>query len=174
MPVLARARQSLQKSGHKRTVHGTGHGVGQYGNVHENPRSMGISSKFVSMTAPNDDDKLVGHDSMTWLRPGYIVSNEPGYYQEGDDGFGIRLENVIMVKDKAVEKKHKHFLREFYQFTDLIFCPYEMRLIDVELLDEDEKKWMNWYSENCRKNLLPILEGDDLTKKWVEVNTVKI
>ena len=79
-----------------------------------------------------------------------------------------------MVKDKAVEKKHKHFLREFYQFTDLIFCPYEMRLIDVELLDEDEKKWMNWYSENCRKNLLPILEGDDLTKKWVEVNTVKI
>ena len=171
--IDALARKALWDAGLD-FLHGTGHGIGQYGNVHEDPRSMGISYKFVSMTAPNDDDKMVGHDSMTWLRPNYVVSNEPGYYQEGDDGFGIRLENAIIVENKPISKKYTHFKRDFYGFSDLIFCPYEMRLIDVELLDEDEKTWLNNYNQKCRDNLLPILDGDDLTKRWVEKNTVKV
>jgi len=106
--------------------HGTGHGVGSYLSVHEGPQ--GISKRGVDVP----------------LRPGMILSNEPGYYKEGE--YGIRIENLVEV----VEVRG---LKGFYGFETLTLAPLDLKLVDVTLLTDQEKAWINKYYQQIFETL---------------------
>jgi len=119
-------------------LHGTGHGVGHYLSVHEGPAS--IAPRF-----PNDV-----------IRPGMVLSNEPGFYLAGE--YGIRIENLVYA---AVDKKRPGFLT----FENLTFCPIDRRLIDAKLLTSEERKYLNGYHAEVRKLLGSKLRG--AAKQWL-------
>ena len=127
--------------------HGTGHGVGSYLSVHEGPQRI---SKL-----PNS----VG------LEPGMIVSNEPGYYKTG--AYGIRIENLVTVV--AVDTPEGE--RETFGFETLTQAPIDRRLIDVALLNEAERAWVNDYHAGVREKLGPL---DPDTAHWLTEATKPI
>ena len=110
--------------------HGTGHGVGSYLNVHEGPQ------------------RVSKHPSNVALQPGMVVSNEPGYYKA--KGFGIRIENLVMVK--AI-KKPKAWEREMLGFETLTCAPFDLALVEPKLLDAHEITWINDYHAWVYKSL---------------------
>jgi Xaa-Pro aminopeptidase len=114
------ARQYLWADG-KDYQHGTGHGVGCYLCVHEGPQS--ISPRHTPVI----------------LEPGMVLSNEPGYYREGE--YGIRIESLVLV----VEKQQVGTTR-FYGFETLTRVPIDERLVDVSLLTHTEREWLEWYN----------------------------
>jgi Xaa-Pro aminopeptidase len=120
----ALARQYLWAAGFD-YAHGTGHGVGSFLSVHEGPQ--GISSRAGDVA----------------LQPGMVVSNEPGYYKAGE--YGIRIENLMMVRDVVVAGAEKKMLG----FETLTRVPMDLSLVDLSLLTESEKIWL----ENYHKNL---------------------
>ncbi|KAG8193880.1 hypothetical protein JTE90_011440 [Oedothorax gibbosus] len=124
------ARQSLWEVGLD-YMHGTGHGVGSFLNVHEGP--MGIHYR--------QSKKLVG------LQEGMILSIEPGVYL--DEKFGIRLENLAVIK-KAVTA-HKFRDLDFLTFEPLTLVPFDKNLIDPALLTEKELNWLNTYHSTCKE-----------------------
>ena len=121
--------------------HGTGHGVGSYLNVHEGPHRIGKGTNKVP------------------LREGMVVSNEPGYYKEGE--FGIRIENLIFVKqiDEVDGKK-------LLGFENLTFVPIDTRLLDHSIITKPEKVWLNAYHQEVLEKVGPHVEGDGLM--WLE------
>ena len=124
--------------------HGTGHGVGSYGAVHEGPQ--GISRRSA---AP--------------LRSGMIVSNEPGYYKAGE--YGIRIENLVLVGEPRGVPDGEI---EMLGFETLTLCPIDRRLIDVGLLDAEERDWIDAYHASVREQIEPLLEQDDeTTRRWL-------
>lgn len=126
------ARQSLWEVGLD-YAHGTGHGVGSYLCVHEGPQGISPRSRPVP------------------LMPGMVLSNEPGYYLEGE--YGIRLENLVMVVES---KEYEGFL----EFENLTWAPFDQRLIDGSLLTDKEKAWLREYRETlCEKIGLSLDEG---------------
>lgn len=127
--------------------HGTGHGVGAYLGVHEGP--MGISPRW-------NETKLV---------PGMIMSNEPGYYESGE--YGIRIENLILVV--PVEETQ---WGQFLTFENVTMCPIDTRAVDVSLLTEEERGWLNTYHEEVYEKLSPML--DEEVKGWLRKMTEKI
>ncbi|XP_046436106.1 xaa-Pro aminopeptidase 1-like isoform X2 [Neodiprion fabricii] len=138
--------------------HGTGHGVGHYLSVHEPPIS-------VSYDTSTDECAPVN------LQPGYFLSNEPGYYKEGE--FGIRLENVLQVVETNMTH---HSGRKFLKFKDVTLVPYEPKLIDLELLTPSHRHWLNAYNERIRKEV-----GTELKKRrkissynWMILRTLPI
>jgi len=130
------ARQFLWQNGYDYD-HGTGHGVGSFLSVHEGPQRIG---------------KGVAHVA---LKPGMILSNEPGYYKEG--GYGIRCENLVIVK--RVESNGDKALLGFEAIT---LVPFDRRLIDVSLLNATEIEWINSYHARVRETLSGRLSGDSL------------
>ena len=102
--------------------HGTGHGVGYFLNVHEGPQSFSQKNKIN-------------------LKPGMIISNEPGYYKKGY--FGIRIENLIFIK------KNK--------FEELTMAPIEKDLIKKKMLNKKEIVWLNKYHSKVKKNLFKFM-----------------
>ena len=125
--------------------HGTGHGVGSYLSVHEGPQS--ISKR-----------------GMVALKPGMILSNEPGYYREG--AYGIRIENLELVTPL---RKVKGGTRPMMGFETLTLAPIDHRLIDVSLLTRDELKWLNAYHARVLKVIGSELKTKD--KAWLEQAT---
>ncbi|MGF1455315.1 MAG: aminopeptidase P family protein [Alphaproteobacteria bacterium] len=123
--------------------HGTGHGVGAYLSVHEGPQSLSKVLKDVP------------------LKPGMILSNEPGYYKQG--AFGIRIENLIVVEAPSVPAGGE---RPMHSFETLTLAPIDRTLIDVALLTERERDWLNAYHIRVREALSPAL--DDATRSWLE------
>jgi len=117
--------------------HGTGHGVGSFLGVHEGPQRI---AKWPNAIA---------------LRPGMILSNEPGYYKTGE--FGIRIENLIVVSKPAPVKNGE---REMMSFETVTLAPINLDLIDTALLDEQEKTWLNEYHARVRETLSPLLPQD--------------
>ena len=109
-------------------AHGTGHGVGHILSVHEGPAS--ISKR-----------------GMVPLETGMVLSNEPGYYQQG--AWGIRLENLVSVYQDD---------DGFYGFNDITIVPFERRLINKEQLDEKTCRWVNGYHAKVAKTLVPHLD----------------
>lgn len=157
-------------------LHGTGHGIGCFLNVHEGPRSQYITSKCPSLNSDNGN-VLVGHLSNLYLKPNLILSNEPGYY-EAKGKFGIRIENAVIVNEEngtknVPEANQGLFSRKFYGFEDLIYCPYSFDLTDESVLGSIELAHLKEYNKKCRDLLLPLLSGpDDVeVKNWVEYNT---
>ena len=114
--------------------HGTGHGVGFFSNVHEGPQSI---SKFNSIE----------------LKEGMIVSNEPGYYEEGK--FGIRIENLVYI-----EKVKKNL-----KFKNLTMAPIDKDLINEKLLTSIEKKYLFNYNMEIYSNISKFLTKNE--KNWV-------
>ncbi|ODN06449.1 Xaa-Pro aminopeptidase 1 [Orchesella cincta] len=112
-------------------AHGTGHGVGSYLNVHEGP--SGISWR------PYPDDP--------GMQENMFMSNEPGYYHEGE--FGIRLENIIRVV-KALPAFNVG-TRGYLTFEDITFVPIQQRMIEVKLLSPVEIEYLNYFHTKCRK-----------------------
>ena len=137
------ARQYLWKEGLS-YLHGTGHGVGHFLNVHEGPQSIRLNY----VPAP--------------LTPGMITSNEPGLYREGVHG--IRCENLVLTVD-AMETE----FGRFYKFETLTLCPFDLSLFDTELMTNQEIEWLNAYHARVREALSADLEGDAL--EWLNKNT---
>jgi Xaa-Pro aminopeptidase len=122
--------------------HGTGHGVGAFLSVHEGPQRI---AKAWNATA---------------LAPGMIVSNEPGYYR--DEAFGIRCENLCVV----VEVEEPGFDRPMLAFDTLTLAPFDRRLIDVSLLDDQELAWINDYHRRVRDTLAGELAAEE--RDWLQ------
>ena len=114
--------------------HGTGHGVGFFSNVHEGPQAI---SKFNSVE----------------LKEGMIVSNEPGYYEEGK--FGIRIENLIYIKR---DKKK-------LQFKNLTMAPIDKDLIEEKLLTAKEKEYLFKYNLEVYNNISKFLNKNE--RRWL-------
>ena len=94
-----------------------------------------------------------------------VVSNEPGYYRENE--FGIRLENLIYVKYiKEVDGK------KLLGFDNLTFVPFDARLMDIDLLTEEEKGWINNYHLQVLEKVGPHVEGSTLI--WLKNATQPI
>ena len=108
--------------------HGTGHGVGSFLSVHEGPQA--ISKR-------NEEE----------LKPGMIVSNEPGYYLK--NSHGIRIENLLLIKEpKKLTRLQKI---PTLSFETLTYCPLDKELIIKDLLDKTEIEWINNYHEQIIK-----------------------
>ncbi len=123
--------------------HGTGHGIGCYLNVHEGPQA--ISPK----------------DTGVALEEGMFVTNEPGYYQEGE--FGIRLENVMMVeRAEELDSEYGPFLR----FKTITMVPFDRKLINLKMLTARERDWVNRYHKQIMLSLGPELEPEEAA--WLE------
>ena len=117
--------------------HGTGHGVGSYLSVHEGPQRISRLG-----TVP--------------LEPGMIVSNEPGYYREGE--YGIRIENLVLVTELAPVDGGD---REMMAFETLTLAPIDRRLVDAGLLTAEETAWLDTYHARVQAEIGPSLDGDD-------------
>ena len=132
--------------------HGTGHGVGTYLGVHEGPQRI---SK-----GPN----TVG------LEPGMMLSNEPGYYAAG--AFGIRIENLIVVEERAIDGGDRPMLG----FETITLAPIDRRLIEQSLLSAEETAWLDGYHRWVRETLSPRLDrADDApVRAWLDAATAPI
>eukprot|EP01090_Pellita_catalonica_P017920 TRINITY_DN5573_c0_g1_i1.p1 TRINITY_DN5573_c0_g1~~TRINITY_DN5573_c0_g1_i1.p1 ORF type:complete len:307 (+),score=58.46 TRINITY_DN5573_c0_g1_i1:38-922(+) len=134
--------------------HGTGHGVGSFLNVHEGPH--GISSGPRPGRIP--------------LMPGMTITNEPGYYEDGN--FGVRIENVMLVK--KADTKFNFGEKEFYCFEHITIAPYQTKLIDVSVLSPAELDFINNYNAKCFTLLSPLLEKDARALAYLKRETQKL
>jgi Xaa-Pro aminopeptidase len=122
--------------------HGTGHGVGVYLSVHEGPQRISRSSDVV-------------------LQPGMILSDEPGYYREGE--WGIRIENLIVVREAAPVPGGDR--RDWLDFETLTFVPFDRRLIVTGLLTPAERDWIDAYHAEVLARIGPRVEGE--ARAWL-------
>ena len=146
--IDALARAPLWAAG-RDYAHGTGHGVGVYLGVHEGPQR-------------------IAHISQVPLKPGMILSNEPGYYREG--AFGIRIENLIVVREAPDLPGGDD--RAMLDFETLTFAPIDRRLIVKEMLSEVETSWLNAYHSDVARKIGPLLEGEAAV--WLQAATAPL
>ena len=117
-------------------AHGTGHGVGAYLSVHEGPQRIAAFGGF--------GEPLVA---------GMICSNEPGYYKT--DAFGIRIENLILVEKREINGAEQDMLG----FETLTYAPLDRRLIDVSMLSDAQRQWVDDYHTKVLEIVGPQIEG---------------
>ena len=122
--------------------HGTGHGVGSFLGVHEGPQRISKQGSGVA------------------LRPGMIVSNEPGYYKT--DAYGIRIENLVVVRPADAPEGAERALLEFETIT---LAPIDRALIAPEMMSPDEIAWLDAYHARVRETLTPLV--DEATALWL-------
>ncbi len=126
--------------------HGTGHGVGSYLGVHEGPQRISKAGTRVA------------------LKPGMIVSNEPGYYKTG--AYGIRIENLVaVIEAEAPAGAEKRLLG----LETLTLAPIDRKLIDAGMLDDRERSWLDGYHARVGETLKPLL--DTATARWLDAAT---
>jgi len=128
-------------------LHGTGHGVGHYLNVHEGPQSIRQEENPAKM------------------RIGMIVTNEPGIYR--DHAYGVRTENM-MLTTLAMTTGYG----EFYKFETLTLCPIDTTPIIIEMMTDDEITWLNEYHQKVYEKLVPNLSEEE--KEWLKNKTQAI
>ena len=144
--IDALARAPMWREGYN-YMHGTGHGVGSYLNVHEGPHQIRMEWR----PAP--------------LQAGMTVTNEPGIYLEGK--FGVRIENTLLI----VPAESTAF-GDFLKFETLTLAPIDMAPIVLEMLSTEEREWLNTYHRRVYESLSPHLtEGE---KEWLRVATLPI
>lgn len=131
----ALARECMWREG-LNFLHGTGHGVGSYLNVHEGPHQV----RMEYMPAP--------------LRAGMTVTDEPGLYLAGK--FGVRIENTLLIKDYMETEFGK-----FLQMESLTLCPIDTAPIDVDMLLPEELNWLNSYHAEVYAKLAPYLDEEE-------------
>lgn len=120
--------------------HGTGHGVGHYLNVHEGPNGISFRNE-------------------TKIKEGMCVSNEPGFYKEGE--FGIRIENVQICQKHLTLENH-------LTWENLTVAPYCRALIKKEILSPDLVKYIDAHSAKCLEKLTPFLQEDQRALAFVQ------
>lgn len=125
--------------------HGTGHGVACFGNVHEGPISISYNG------------------SNAEFKENMVTSIEPGIYKENQ--YGIRIENLYYTAKSDNNS-------EFLEFIPLTLAPIDKKLIKTELLNNDEKEWLNNYNYKVLKTVSPYL--DEQEKNWLKGNCSKI
>ena len=135
------ARAALWRAGFDYD-HGTGHGVGACLNVHEGPASLSRRGEAV-------------------LEPGMILSNEPGFYREG--AWGIRIENLVIATEPSVPDGGD---RPMLGFETLTWCPIDSRLIAAELLDAEERAWLDGYHAEVLARIGEQVE--DGVRQWLD------
>lgn len=136
----ALARKDMWAYGYN-YLHGTGHGVGSYLNVHEGPHQIRMEYK----PAP--------------LVEGMTVTDEPGIYLPGR--FGVRTENTLIV----VPYRETGFGR-FLQFEPLTLCPIDTAPVITDMLTGDEKAWLNAYHRTVLDRIAPLLD-DEADRQWL-------
>ncbi|WP_025068785.1 aminopeptidase P family protein [Bacteroides gallinarum] len=134
------ARMPIWKR-HMNYLHGTGHGVGHFLNVHEGPQSIRMNENPIA------------------LQPGMVTSNEPGVYKAGSHG--IRTEN-LMLTIAAGEGMFGNYLK----FETLTLCPICRKGIIKEMLTAEETGWLNEYHRTVYEKLSPYLDNDE--KEWLK------
>lgn len=128
--------------------HGTGHGVGAFLGVHEGPQGI---SYYRGIGVP--------------LEVGMICSNEPGFYKA--DEYGIRIETLVsVVKDE--QKSSDEF--EFYKFETATLCPIDLRLVNKDMLSEEEIAYLNNYHQRVYEKLIPFIKEEE-AQDWLEEAT---
>ena len=132
--------------------HGTGHGVGCYLCVHEGPQRIAYGASGVP------------------LKPGMVVSNEPGLYLTGK--YGIRIENLCEIVEKISVKDSLTGNGPFYSMNDLTMVPYARKLIDLNLLAPQEIEWIDEYHQKNYDLLADDLSSD--VREWLRVQTLPL
>jgi Xaa-Pro aminopeptidase len=122
--------------------HGTGHGVGAYLGVHEGPQRIAKAPNTVA------------------LRPGMIVSNEPGFYKTGE--YGIRIENLQFVTEPSDIAGGE---RPMLGFETLTLAPIDRTVIDVAMLSAEERDWLNAYHARVLDVIGPQVEPE--VRAWL-------
>lgn len=140
------ARKTLWDNG-LNYLHGTGHGIGHFLNVHEGPQSIRMN------------------ENPTTLQPGMVTSNEPGLYRANQ--YGIRIENLILTKEDCVTE-----FGAFYSFETLTLCPIDTTPIVRDMLTKDEISWFNNYHQYVYDRLSPSLSSEE--KEWLKDKTKAI
>lgn len=140
------ARKALWDSG-TNYLHGTGHGIGHFLNVHEGPQSIRMEENPVA------------------LQPGMVISNEPGLYRT--DEYGIRTENLILVREDSQTE-----FGTFYGFETLTLCPIDKNLVEVSMLSVREHAWFNKYHQTVYEKLSPHLHEEE--QAWLREKTSEI
>lgn len=140
----ALARMDMWREG-MNYLHGTGHGVGSYLNVHEGPHQIRMQWK------------------PTPLHAGMTITDEPGLYLEGR--FGVRIENTMLITPYKETEYGK-----FLQMEALTLCPIDTSPIIMSMMRKEEIEWLNDYHLRVRNELLPLLE-DEADRSWLIENT---
>lgn len=140
------ARQPLWQAG-LNFLHGTGHGVGSYLNVHEGPHQIRMEWKPAK------------------LQVGMTVTDEPGVYLEGR--FGVRIENTLLVVPIGETECGR-----FLGFETLTLCPIDVRPIIREMLTLEERQWLNDYHTMVYQRLKGYLKEDEV--RWLRAATAAI
>ncbi|OJT08305.1 hypothetical protein TRAPUB_844 [Trametes pubescens] len=152
-----------------RVRHGTGHGVGHFLNVHEGPHGIGVRIAYNS----------------TALKPGMTVSNEPGYYKDGE--YGIRIENIVIVREAQTPNnfgdkgylRFEHVTMVCSALSQLVHiwvltacmdeqCPMGKNLVDVPLLSVKEREWLDAYHAEIEQKVAPLVEKDERALRWLK------
>ncbi len=128
-------------------LHGTGHGIGHFLNVHEGPQNIRLE------------------ENSTTLQPGMVTSNEPGLYRANQ--YGIRLENLVLTREDITTE-----FGDFYNFETLTLCPLDTKPIDKNLLTKEEVEWLNAYHKMVYERLSPYLSVEE--KDWLKEKTNEI
>ena len=140
------AKQAMWREG-LHYMHGTGRGVGSFLNVHEGPHQIRMEWKPAPLVA------------------GMTVTDEPGIYLEGR--FGVRIENTLLIVPYM-----KSEFGEFLQFEPLTLCPIDKRPIDVSMLTDEERQWLNDYHRMVYDRLSPYLSDDECL--WLQAATTPL
>lgn len=142
----ALARHFLWNEG-KSYLHGTGHGVGHFLNVHEGPQNIRLN------------------ENPATLVPGMLTSNEPGLYIT--DKYGIRCENLILTVPAFTTE-----FGNFYKFETVTLFPFDIKLFDVNIMTEEEICWLNAYHKRVYDTLSPELNKQECA--WLEKKTIPL
>ena len=138
------ARSSLQEIGCDYD-HGTGHGIGSFLSVHEAPQRISKKNMYHSVD----------------LLSGMILSNEPGFYKEGE--YGIRIENILIVKEEN---------ENLLNFENISWAPIDKDLIEPSLLNSNDLKWLNNYHQTVFDKLSIFLTAEE--KLWLQKVTLPL
>ena len=137
------ARKALWDNG-LNYLHGTGHGIGHFLNVHEGPQNIRMN------------------ENPTTLQIGMVTSNEPGLYRAGQ--YGIRIENLVLTKHEVTTE-----FGDFYSFETLTLFPIDTTPIIKEMLTDKELTWFNEYHKQVYDRLSPLLNTEE--KEWLKQKT---
>jgi Xaa-Pro aminopeptidase len=142
LDILARKALWRDKLNYR---HGTGHGVGSFLTVHEGPHSFSSSTPLV---------------------PGHVITNEPGFYKDGE--FGVRIESALVVRELAHDKQDENGKpQQWFGFERLTMVPIQTKMVRASLLSKDERQWIKDHNLLVKKTLEPYLEGDKRALKWL-------
>ena len=144
--IDALARAPMWREGYN-YMHGTGHGVGSYLNVHEGPHQIRMEWRSAPVPA------------------GLSVTQEPGLYLEGK--FGVRIENTLLIVPAETTA-----FGDFLKFETLTLAPIDKKPIVLEMLSEEEREWLNSYHRRVYDKLSLYL--DDEEKEWLRLATLPI